>query len=90
MLRGELLFCERLFLSLSLWTCVGESVPSTCRCMPLPKKLCLVLLLTSLLQRHRYLKKGKYASRVGAGAPVYLAAVLEYLAGARRICLAQW
>ena len=28
----------------------------------------------------RYLKKGKYAPRVGAGAPVYLAAVLEYLA----------
>ena len=28
----------------------------------------------------RYLKQGKYASRVGAGAPVYLAAVLEYLA----------
>ncbi|CAB1110357.1 unnamed protein product [Ectocarpus sp. CCAP 1310/34] len=27
----------------------------------------------------RFLKKGKYASRVGAGAPVYLAAVLEYL-----------
>ena len=27
----------------------------------------------------RYLKKGKYSSRVGAGAPVYLAAVLEYL-----------
>eukprot|EP00798_Chlamydomonas_sp_ICE-L_P020650 gene20650-biopygen29418 len=27
----------------------------------------------------RYLKKGKYAGRVGAGAPVYLAAVLEYL-----------
>ena len=27
----------------------------------------------------RYLKKGKYAPRVGAGAPVYLAAVLEYL-----------
>jgi len=26
-----------------------------------------------------YLKKGKYATRVGAGAPVYLAAVLEYL-----------
>ena len=29
---------------------------------------------------HRYLKKGKYASRIGAGAPVYLGAVLEYLA----------
>jgi histone H2A len=29
---------------------------------------------------HRYLKAGKYASRIGAGAPVYLAAVLEYLA----------
>merc|ERR1712008_422032 len=27
----------------------------------------------------RYLKQGKYASRMGAGAPVYLAAVLEYL-----------
>jgi histone H2A len=27
----------------------------------------------------RFLKKGKYASRVGAGAPVYLAATLEYL-----------
>ncbi len=27
----------------------------------------------------RFLKKGKYAGRVGAGAPVYLAAVLEYL-----------
>ena len=28
----------------------------------------------------RFLKKGKYATRIGAGAPVYLAAVLEYLA----------
>ena len=28
----------------------------------------------------RYLKKGKYSERIGAGAPVYLAAVLEYLA----------
>ncbi|XP_057823378.1 uncharacterized protein LOC131035672 [Cryptomeria japonica] len=28
----------------------------------------------------RYLKKGKYAKRVGAGASVYLAAVLQYLA----------
>ncbi|EDO06146.1 putative Histone H2A [Babesia bovis T2Bo] len=27
----------------------------------------------------RYLKNGRYAKRVGAGAPVYLAAVLEYL-----------
>lgn len=27
----------------------------------------------------RLLKKGRYAKRVGAGAPVYLAAVLEYL-----------
>ena len=28
----------------------------------------------------RYLKNGRYARRVGTGAPVYLAAVLEYLA----------
>ncbi|KAG0658044.1 histone H2A [Rhodotorula mucilaginosa] len=29
---------------------------------------------------HRLLRRGNYAQRVGAGAPVYLAAVLEYLA----------
>ena len=29
---------------------------------------------------HRHLRNGNYATRVGAGAPVYLAAVLEYLA----------
>jgi len=28
---------------------------------------------------HRFLKRGNYAQRVGAGAPVYLAAILEYL-----------
>ena len=28
---------------------------------------------------YRFLKQGKYASRIGASAPVYLAAVLEYL-----------
>ncbi|KAG9355352.1 hypothetical protein AGOR_G00035400 [Albula goreensis] len=28
---------------------------------------------------HRLLRRGDYAKRVGAGAPVYLAAVLEYL-----------
>ncbi|KAI9364860.1 histone H2A.x-like protein [Zopfochytrium polystomum] len=28
---------------------------------------------------HRYLKKGNYSQRVGSGAPIYLAAVLEYL-----------
>uniref|UniRef100_UPI0035900FD9 histone H2A.J-like n=1 Tax=Myxine glutinosa TaxID=7769 RepID=UPI0035900FD9 len=28
---------------------------------------------------HRLLRKGHYADRIGAGAPVYLAAVLEYL-----------
>ena len=32
------------------------------------------------LSINRYLKVGKFATRVGAGAPVYLAAVLEYLA----------
>ncbi len=29
---------------------------------------------------HRHLKNGNYGSRIGAGAPVYLAAVMEYLA----------
>jgi histone H2A len=33
----------------------------------------------------RYLKKGRYAQRIGSGAPVYLAAVLEYLAAEVRI-----
>ncbi|KAL8536054.1 hypothetical protein ACS0TY_011620 [Phlomoides rotata] len=28
----------------------------------------------------RFLKKGRYAERVGSGSPVYLSAVLEYLA----------
>ncbi|CAL8239989.1 unnamed protein product, partial [Gadus morhua 'NCC'] len=28
---------------------------------------------------HRLLRKGNYAHRIGAGAPVYMAAVLEYL-----------
>jgi len=28
---------------------------------------------------YRLLRKGNYAQRIGAGAPVYLAAVLEYL-----------
>ena len=28
----------------------------------------------------RFLKKGRYAQRTGSGAPIYLAAVLEYLA----------
>jgi histone H2A len=35
----------------------------------------------------RFLKAGKYAERVGAGAPVYLAAVLEYLAAEVRSIL---
>ncbi len=29
---------------------------------------------------HRLLRQGNYAERIGAGAPVYLAAVMEYLA----------
>jgi histone H2A len=29
---------------------------------------------------HRHLREGRYSERIGAGAPVYLAAVLEYLA----------
>lgn len=38
----------------------------------------------------RYLKKGRYAARVASGAPVYLAAVLEYLtAGTLRSVLAR-
>ena len=28
---------------------------------------------------HRHLRKGNYTERVGAGAPVYLAAAMEYL-----------
>ena len=32
------------------------------------------------LTLHKFLRKGNYAKRVGAGAPVYMAAVMEYLA----------
>ncbi|CAN0881513.1 Probable histone H2A.4, partial [Linum grandiflorum] len=36
----------------------------------------------------RYLKKGRYSKRIGTGAPVYLAAVLEYLAAeVNKICV---
>lgn len=28
---------------------------------------------------HRFLRRGNYAQRIGSGAPVYMAAVLEYL-----------
>ena len=33
-----------------------------------------------LALRSKFLRKGNYAKRVGAGAPVYMAAVMEYLA----------
>lgn len=32
----------------------------------------------------RYLRKGTFKYRIGAGAPVYMAAVIEYLAGKLR------
>ncbi|KAJ7559675.1 hypothetical protein O6H91_04G095900 [Diphasiastrum complanatum] len=37
-------------------------------------------LLFPVSRMARYLKKGRYARRVGFGAPIYMAAVLEYLA----------
>uniref|UniRef100_A0A8C4QTJ4 Histone H2A n=1 Tax=Eptatretus burgeri TaxID=7764 RepID=A0A8C4QTJ4_EPTBU len=37
------------------------------------------LMLFPVGRVHRLLRKGNYADRVGAGAPVYMAAVLEYL-----------
>ena len=38
---------------------------------------CLIVL--NLTHKYMY-RKGNYAQRVGAGAPVYMAAVMEYLA----------
>ncbi|KAH0672367.1 hypothetical protein KY290_024606 [Solanum tuberosum] len=35
---------------------------------------------TFVARNSRFLKVGKYAKRVGAGAPVFLVVVLEYLA----------
>ncbi|THU68839.1 hypothetical protein C4D60_Mb08t08080 [Musa balbisiana] len=46
-------------------------------CGRVRKTLALALATAAIA---RFLKAGKYAERVGAGAPVYLAAVLEYLA----------
>ena len=59
---------QRLYLSL-----LGTVVKSKC----LIESLCCVQFPVGRVAR--YLKKGKYATRIGAGAPVYLAAVLEYL-----------
>ena len=42
--------------------------------------MCTLSLFFYHQSNNRYLKVGKFATRVGAGAPVYLAAVLEYLA----------
>ena len=36
--------------------------------------------MNDLISISRLLRKGNYAERVGAGAPVYLCAVMEYLA----------
>ena len=66
--------------------------PSTCICIiaaassdtapppPPPRAQYWPGHLSGLPPATGFLKKGKYAERVGAGAPVYLAAVLEYLA----------
>ena len=35
---------------------------------------------------NRYLKQGRYAARIGGGAPVYLAAVMEYRAKLKSRC----
>ena len=52
-------------------------VPHTCPSFSPPLVVCAQFPVGRVA---RYLKKGKYATRIGAGAPVYLAAVLEYLA----------
>ena len=54
------------------WKCVRSSNTTILKLQ--------ALTLNSLSIINRYLKVGKFATRVGAGAPVYLAAVLEYLA----------
>ena len=38
----------------------------------------------------RFLKKGRYAQRLGGGAPVYMAAVLEYLAAEVSLSIQIW
>ncbi|MBN3321190.1 H2A protein, partial [Atractosteus spatula] len=55
--------------------CCPESWPST----PCPRAPRPAGLQFPVGRVHRLLRKGNYAERVGAGAPVYLAAVLEYL-----------
>jgi histone H2A len=47
---------------------------------PVVLSVVIVIIIIYVGRIARYLKAGKYATRVGAGAPVYLAAVLEYLA----------
>ena len=63
---------------------------NTIECLPVIIKPCsfnifvVLVFFSSYLEWinliHRLLRKGNYAERVGAGAPVYMAAVMEYLA----------
>ena len=43
------------------------------------RKRAFILNVAPVGRIHRYLRKGNFAKRVGSGAPVYLAAVMEYL-----------
>ncbi|XP_050309012.1 histone H2A, sperm-like [Anthonomus grandis grandis] len=70
-LKGLVVMSEALEnLSLSLFT---NKVPEMWASKAYPS-------LKPLGRIHRLLRKGNYAERVGVGAPVYLAAVMEYLA----------
>ncbi|KAG8485287.1 hypothetical protein CXB51_021154 [Gossypium anomalum] len=64
-------------MSLTVSTKGGRGKPKSSKSVSRSQKAGLQFLVGRIA---RFLKAGKYADRVGAGAPVYLSAVLEYLA----------
>ncbi|XP_067833037.1 histone H2A-like, partial [Heptranchias perlo] len=64
---------------LRLWKCLEEKKTSGKARAKVKSRSSRARLQFPVGRVYRLLRKGNYAERVGAGAPVYLAAVLEYL-----------
>lgn len=73
---GDLWVSFEVFLSFAIMTGRGKSGKSRSKAKSRSSRAGLQFPVGRV---HRLLRKGNYAPRIGSGAPVYLAAVLEYL-----------